>query len=398
MPFLNKSFTQLLNNLIVHLTTSSNVSDMNTGSAIRSILESVALLGDEAYFQIVNLFIGFYFNTASGSDLDRRASDFDIQRKLSTQSTVLVTFSGSGTPIIPAGTLVAVPASGSIPQINFITTTSGTIADVIVAVSQVSGEIGNVGPSAINTIVTNPNPSLITGVTNAQPATGGQDQEADNTFRSRIQAYLLSLSKGTTNSIISACLNVPGVTVAEVLQRYSLSGYQLSPSPITDLVNGATLNPPPQLGDIVVVIDNGSGSLSSNIVPIVQNILLGDTSNPDAFPGYVGAGIQCFTTRPEILSVTASMTIEITSNIIDTTTLKNTIQNSLATFISQLGIGAALKIADIVEQTMLISGVSNVINTVGTPVLINGVHADSDATNQATKLIVSSPTWLTITI
>lgn len=398
MAFLNKSFSQILNDMLTHLTASSSISDANVGSVARTLMESVALVMDEAYFQLVNILNSSYLNTATGTDLDKKASDFGVQRKLSLQSNVLVTFSGSGAPIIPSGTIVYVPASGNVPQINFLTTAAGSLNTPIPAICQIAGSLGNVGVGSINKISNNPDPTLITGVTNSDPASGGQDQEADNTFRGRIQAYLLSLSKGTVNSIISACLNVTSVKVAKVLEGFSVSGYILSTSPsliVNDLSGSATLNPPnfpgTQLGNITVIIDNGTGSLPDSIVPTVQDILLGDPNNPTVLPGYVAAGIQCFTTRPKNAVVTIDIAISINENILDTATLENTITNTLASFIQTKDIGAELFLSEIVDQVMNLNGVTDIPFAT---ILLNGTNNNVTPT-PAEKLI---PGTITITI
>lgn len=391
MPFLNKSFSQILNDMVVHLTSTSEMTDMNTGSVARTFLESTALVIDEAYFQMVNLLNGFYINTAAGADLDRRASDFGLQRKLSLQANVLVTFSGSGTPVIPAGTMVSAPASGNIPEVIFITTSSGTIGNLIPATCQVAGAVGNVASGAITTIINNPNPILITGVTNNAPSVGGQDQEADDTFRARLQAFLESFSKGTVNSIIAAALGVTEVTVATVLENYTISGYSISPS-LIDLADGGTLSASGQIGNIVVVIDNGSGSLPPAVVPITQNILLGSVDDPTTFPGYVAAGIQCFTTRPINEQVDVDLTLSVASNVIDTGDLITAVENALSLFIQQKHIGDQLFLSEIIDQTMNITGVTNVLVT---SVLLNGSNANLAPSSPASKLVAGT---ITITV
>lgn len=390
MPFLNKSFSQILNDMAVHLTSTSPITDMNTGSVARTLLESVALVMDEAYFQMVNLLNGFYINTATGSDLDRRASDFGQQRKLSLQANVLVTFGGSGTPNIPAGTMVSSPAAGNTPEIIFITVTAGTIGDLIPATCQIAGAIGNVSSASITKIINNPNPVLVTSVTNTAPSVGGQDQEADDTFRSRLQAFLQSFSKGTVNAIIAAALSVKQVTVAKVLENYTISGYLISPS-LIDLVDGGTLSASGQIGNIVVVIDNGSGSLPPSVVPTTQDILLGSTSDPITFPGYVSAGIQCFTTRPNNHPVTVALTLSVASNVLDTATLEASVQNAISLFIQQKQIGEELLLSEIIDQTMNVQGVTDV-NIV--TVLLNGNNTNLGST-PAGKFVAST---ITITV
>ncbi len=72
--------------------TNTTVTDFNRGSVIRTILEAAALEDDEQYYQMLQILRAFSYRTAPGTDLDRRAADFDIVRNIATPSTGEVLF------------------------------------------------------------------------------------------------------------------------------------------------------------------------------------------------------------------------------------------------------------------------------------------------------------------
>ncbi len=361
-------FTQILNFEIEHLTASSDISDMAIGSVARSFLEAVALQIDEAYFQLIQLLNSFYISTASGSDLDRRASDFGLQRQLALNATTTVIFTGSGTPIIPAGTIVLAPA-GSNPEVDFVTTFVGTVGDAIPVIALNAGSSGNVTSGAITGIQNNPNPLLITGVTNGGPSVGGQDTEQDSTFRARIQKYLLSLSKGTVNSIISACLNIPntGITQVQVLESFMLDFNGGADNTTQDLnednpsTNAADLDPTAlpgtNPGNITVVIDNGSGAMPFSATLSALDVINGDVTDPLNFPGYRAAGIQAFVTRPYVIPVDIEVNIYVTSDVIDSSIVINDCKVALGAYIQRLPIGGKIYLSEIIDNVMNIDGV-----------------------------------------
>ena len=393
MPFLNKNYQQILNTELSHLTAASVITDANTGSVARTMTEGHALVVDEAYYQLVQLINSFYFSTSTGSDLDRRASDFLEQRQLSEQATVNVSFGGSGSPVIPAGLLITSSAN---PAVVFITAQDSTLSTPVPAICQTSGSIGNIQPSTLDTILNNPDPVHITSVTNAAASSGGFDQEADATFLSAVQAFMQSLSKGTPVSIKSACLNTLGINTVAIIPKYGLTftGGNTNNTQDLNTSTAATLNSSAGLGNFLVVIDNGSGNLPFSIVPEVLTTLDGNPSDPIDFPGFVGAGVQAFVSRPSLLPVSVALTIAIDPTA-NATTVLAALQTALGNFIMQQPIGGEILLSEIVDQAMNIPGITDVAPF--SDITLNGNNADLPATNVATKFIVSG-SWLTVTV
>jgi uncharacterized phage protein gp47/JayE len=92
MPFVPRTFEQILEDMIAFVQANTIVSDFTVGSVARTILEAAALEDDEQYFQMVQLLDAFRITTARGEDLDRRLADFGIVRREATTATSRIRF------------------------------------------------------------------------------------------------------------------------------------------------------------------------------------------------------------------------------------------------------------------------------------------------------------------
>ena len=87
MAFTPRAFEAILNDMIAHVRANTTLTDFTVGSNIRTILEAAALEDDEQYYQMVQLLDDFSFNTATGTDLDKRAADYNFTRLTAAPST-----------------------------------------------------------------------------------------------------------------------------------------------------------------------------------------------------------------------------------------------------------------------------------------------------------------------
>lgn len=78
MPFEPRVFSQIFSDMVAYVRTNSNLTDLNVGSVLRTMLEAAALEDDEQYYQMTQLLKEFSYRTASKSGLTRRAADFDL--------------------------------------------------------------------------------------------------------------------------------------------------------------------------------------------------------------------------------------------------------------------------------------------------------------------------------
>jgi uncharacterized phage protein gp47/JayE len=194
----------------------SSLVGLTRNSVVFHVLAAAANEDAEQYFQLARLRELFSIDSATGSDLDDRAAEIQpgtVTRRLQLSASGNVVFSRpgtTGTVSIPAGSIVA--ASDAEGLIRFRTTVPSSItpgntdsaATNVVAVEP--GVRGNVPAAGIIRLISRiPG---VTGVTNATAFSNGRDRESDATFRSRLKAFVQSLSRGTVTALEGFAINV----------------------------------------------------------------------------------------------------------------------------------------------------------------------------------------------
>ena len=96
MTFVPRSYETILQDMISHVRANTTLTDFTVGSNIRTILEACSLEDDEQYYQMVQLLDAFRIATASGSDLDERAADLNVERLKSKEAFGKVVFRDGG--------------------------------------------------------------------------------------------------------------------------------------------------------------------------------------------------------------------------------------------------------------------------------------------------------------
>jgi uncharacterized phage protein gp47/JayE len=121
--FTPRTYDEILADMIAYVQATTELSDFNPGSIIRTILEAAALEDDEQYYQMVQLLDIFSYTTATGDYLDRRLQDFFLVREPAKTSTTKVRFynlniisSQVSLDAAAAASTVKVFSSGSFPN------------------------------------------------------------------------------------------------------------------------------------------------------------------------------------------------------------------------------------------------------------------------------------------
>ena len=178
--------------------------------------------------------------TATGRDLDRIASNFGIPRKSPTSSSGLIVFytnTITNDITIPTGTIVrsrsgvsfrtigefnmlasqknlyAANANRIRSALNVAGVTSSYAIEVPIQCIR-PGKSGNV--SSLQIVSSDADADV--GVVNLTAMTGGENREADSTFRSRILAIFSGSNTGTANGYRNSALGVDGVLDALVVE------------------------------------------------------------------------------------------------------------------------------------------------------------------------------------
>ena len=202
------------------------------------------------------------------------------------------------------------------------------------------GSMGNVLSGTINVI----SASLpgIDQVNNANPLSNGVNAETDQAFRNRFQGYLTSRSRATLGAVQNAIANVrQGLDVA-IEQNTGLGGG-------------------PQVGALLVVVDDGTGYPSTDLLSSVASAV--DAVRP--------VGTTFAVVPPQVLIVNVSLTAEFVSAGYTTTGIP-AIQNYIATYLNSLSIGSMASITRVAQHAYRVgSGLQNITN-----VQLNGGSSD----------------------
>lgn len=335
--------------------------DFTIGSVTRAIVEAAAQVVIWLEGLILLLLATTRAASSNGADLDSWMADYGLTRLAATSSTGQVTFSRF-TPtyqaVVPVGTVIQT-ADGT-QQFTVIADTnqsaySATLGGYVIAAS-VGSAIATV--QAINTgSVTNVLANTITTltqaiqyvdtVTNAAAFTNALDAETDTAFRARFVAYLGSLSKATKAAIGAAILAVKQGLQYKLLENVNYAG--------------AT-----QMGNIVAIVDDGTGSPPSPLLSSVANAI--DAVRPFTSTFEVHA--------PVVVTANVTMTITTASGYTHSAVVA-TVTTALQSFINGLALGTSLPYSRLAQVAYDASpGVTNV-----TAVTLNGGTADLAATS-----------------
>lgn len=219
-PIQLKTAEQIRDDFLLAVASGSGITDRELGSEIRDIGYSFGSELDEFYFQLWQATRNTYIKTATGTGLDNRGADFNVFRRDPTNAVGTARFSGINGTVVTAGTLISSEATSARDKIQFVTPSTGvyTVAAGIIDVpisAVVAGSTGNLSSSTITQIDT---PIAgISSVTNITATVQGIDREGDDSYRTRILAFIDGLSLGTVAAIRSGAINfeIQTMTLAE---------------------------------------------------------------------------------------------------------------------------------------------------------------------------------------
>jgi len=249
MPFQPRTFTDQLTRMAYRVVARTDLTDLEEGGVLHTVLAGVARELDDLSYQQVQLMRIWDLDTATGDDLDERAKDVnpdEITRKSAAKAAGTAVFSrtgNTGAVVIPSGSKINVPDGGA----EYATAAASSISDGDTDSPSVpiqAIEAGDAGNADADTITEMGAIAGIETVTNDAACTGGQDAETDPQLRERIKTYLRSLSRGTPDALKYAALSVTvtdygSVKAAEVVE---LAGADL--------------------GKVEVYIDDGAGTVN----------------------------------------------------------------------------------------------------------------------------------------
>ena len=326
----------------------SAVTDFSIGSVARTMIEAVAAEIDELY---IRMLIGLQEAIPVSV-----YNSFGFGQLAAVSAGGMVTFS-AGSPVaagllIPAGTTVQAPAG---------LVTYSTLADAVIltGTSSISalvaantpGMIGNAGTATITQMVT-----PITGVvtcSNAAPFVNGADAETDAERKTRFQAYISTLARGTSAALIYGAQTSTIVNSFGVITEHVATASVQEPW-ITDITQPVSL--------VNLYIHNGASSTSSALVTATQAIINGYYDiNGNAVAGWKAAGVKVVVIAATDVPVPVTAVVGIATGY-DGPTVRAAVQNAQSTYIAALPVAAMVIKADLIAIAIRdVPGVTNIV-------------------------------------
>lgn len=218
-----REFDQMVNDTMTRIANSTNISNTNPGSVVRTIVESLLAELDIQYYQINQLALAMDIDTAIGTDLDNIGKILGTTRNSATKytTTTQVMFGRSeayaSDIAIPYGSIVSTLADSDGTTIEFVVTQTdgklpaGALSVPIICTSQNAGAI-NI-PTGVLCIL---NQSIVNieYVNNTSAISGGSNEESDDDYRARLKLALSTIGKGTISAIETAVEDIDGVRSA----------------------------------------------------------------------------------------------------------------------------------------------------------------------------------------
>lgn len=373
MALSTKDFNSLVQEMVANVQGFAKVLvDLTIGSILRAVVEATGSVVMWLQGLILALLAITRAATSSGSDLDSWMADYGVTRLPANAATGSVTFSRF-TPtqqaVVPVGAVVQTSDGSQQYTVNTDTTNpaynaslggyviAAGVSSVAVSVAAVTaGTAANVIAGAISSLAQAI--PYVDSVANALAFTNGVDAETDSNFRIRFVSYIQSLSKATKAAIGYAITSLQQGLTYSLLENQTYAGVA-------------------QMGNFVVIVDDGTGTPSGTLLSSVANAV--DAVRPFTSTFDVHA--------PVVVNASVAMTCTIASGY-DPVATKALVVTALKTYINALTLGQSLAYSRLSQIAYDASpGVTNV-----TGVTLNSGTSDLTATGlQVIK-------WLSVTV
>lgn len=249
--------------------------DVREGGITQSLVEGMNKEVARVYGALNATLMMAFPMWAFGIYLDYIAAEYGVTRKPATRAEGTVTFTGAEGVYIPLGTRVAVPASSTLEESIYFTTTADATIPVgleidVEVLAEAEGADSNVAAASITVV----DDSILdlSSVTNADEMLGGADIEEDEDLRQRVLLEITSpQAAGSVSDHQRWMLSVDGVTAVTVVPLWD------GPNTVKNVLLGTGNNP-----------------VSQSVLDAAQRLLTGDIvlTDPDSAitPAVGGAG------------------------------------------------------------------------------------------------------------
>ena len=197
--------------------------DKREGSTVNDIVSPVSIEFAKTYIELDNLTNLFFLDGLSGDDLERKASEFGIDRKSNQYAEGVVKISASVGTTIAFNTIVS--TSDGLEFVIMIDDdyTMETATVNLPVVANLQGRNYNIVVGAITEISPKPNEGIT--VTNEYIFQGGVDIETDEELLTRLKEHLQNpATSGNEAYYREKCLEITGVNQVKLLPRWDGNG------------------------------------------------------------------------------------------------------------------------------------------------------------------------------
>lgn len=335
----------IINNIIAM---SSELTDFNVGSNVRTLIEANAREMDQLYQALLK---GLYESIPVAI-----YKAFDFQKLSAGYASGYVRFTRTvgvtGDIVIPEGTTVESPEDGLTYTVSSETTMAAEddYLDVYVLASG-TGTSFNIAANAISQL--NGTIYGISDVTNNDAFTNGTDDETEIERKLRFQLWLSTIPRAIETAIeygaTTACLlddnGIPTESVVKAIVH----------EPCVDE------DPPGDVGQIDIYIWNGLDGASEELIEEAQKVIDGYVDDTGTrIPGWKAAGViaTVYAVDPDPVNVTLTVTIR---QGYDSTAIVEAIDEAIRAYISTLEIGQPFIVTEVIDAAMNIAGVYDVV-------------------------------------
>ncbi|WP_336762032.1 baseplate J/gp47 family protein [Asaia sp. VD9] len=358
MAFSLRSFSSLVQTAIATTQASCAAKfTLDTGSPGRALIESVAATGLWFQYLLMQVLCRTRLATSVGVDCDSFVGDFGMSRLPGVKALGSVTMTCFSydeiSAVVRPGVTVRTAAAVTFQVVKDPTharwseQTQGYVRPAGVASLDLpvealqEGVLGNVAAGAISLMGTSV--AGIDIVTNKAMFMNGADQETDAQLRKRFPLWLAAKASASRSAVESA--------IAETQSNLSYAVFE-----------GQIDGGPGRPGYFTVIVDDGSAETPEQVL---RNVYASVAATK-------ALGIGFAVRRPEVLTVTVGLTVQIAAGI-DRETAETALKQAIAADISASAIGAGYPISRLAYVAYIAAGVS-VLSV--TDSLLNGAQRD----------------------
>jgi uncharacterized phage protein gp47/JayE len=308
-----KTFREILQDMASWVVYNNpKLNNFRVGSALRTILEAVAVELEAMYFKMKKAFSQAVEESIANS------FNFYQQAAIPSSGTVIMEFRGylAQKLLIPKGFRFSTqPVGGKVVYFETkeeVLCPEGTLSAVLDIRCIEAGTVGNVPANSITLSVTPL--SVISKIYNTEAFINGEAEESKEEYKKRFNQYIETLARGTVSSIQYGCLKVPGVSGAYVSD---------------------------QIGEIKAYVHDAAGNLSTELKKQVEDTLI------DYRPAGTGVLVLPVNKRPVDVDIT--ITIKEGFNV---DAYKNLVKSSVTIFLNNFVVSKSLTRAELITHIM----------------------------------------------